>query len=214
MHKSLPREAYLKKSIICILLIIISFVLTLSAGCTREEAVIELEREEAVAAPDQDPNEGNTGAEISTVTVYVCGAVRHPGVYELAGGARIVDALDAAGGMNPAADHDHINQAMLLQDGVRVYIPTMEETALAGTAGTGVFSDSIGAEDPQAGGKVNINTADAAELMTLPGIGEAKAALIIEYREQNGRFGSIEDIMNISGIKEGMFNRIKDKISI
>ena len=99
----------------------------------------------------------------------------------------------------------------LLEDGQRIYIPTREETAESRGELITVGTDSSSDRD---GGKVNINLADAAELMTLPGIGEAKASLIIEYRNQNGRFGTIEDIMKISGIKEGMFNRIKDRICI
>ena len=199
----------MKKSITCILIIILSVVFSLSAGCGKEEAVIELEQERFESDPVTDPNEEKAGAAISTVTVYVCGAVNRPGVYELPGGTRIVDAIDAAGGMDPSADHDYINQAMLLEDGAKVYVPTCEETEAAGTLGVGADNASGSVT-----GKVNLNTADAAELMTLPGIGEAKAALIIEYRDQNGRFDSIEDIMKISGIKEGMFNKIKDRISI
>ncbi|MCR5357679.1 MAG: helix-hairpin-helix domain-containing protein [Lachnospiraceae bacterium] len=211
MHKGLRKEAYLKKSITCILIIILSVVFALSTGCQNEEAVIELEQERSETDPIQVLSEEEAADAVSTVTVYVCGAVTHPGVYELEDGSRVVDAIYASGGMSTEADRDYINQAMLLKDGDKVYIPTCEETAQAGDSGINSGNLSGMQDEPD---KVNINTADAKELMTLPGIGEAKAALIIEYRENNGGFDSIEDIMKISGIKEGMFNKIKDRIRI
>lgn len=235
LHKSLHREAYLKKSILNILTVfILSIVMALSSGCDEEEAVIDLERESVINDPtlstydevtvrsDDDGQEKRnyvTEAEPAAnadVTVYVCGAVNRAGVYRLPGQPRVIDAIEAACGMNESADRDFINQAMLIEDGQKIYIPTREETAKMDDASKmgdmAVYDGSA-----EAGGKddkVNINTADAAELMTLPGIGEAKAALIIEYRTGSGGFKAIEDIMNISGIKEGMYNRIKDKICI
>lgn len=154
----------------------------------------------------------------TTVTVYVCGAVVCPGVYTLEEGARIVDAVKMAGGMDAGADNNYVNQAMPLTDGQKIYIPLKSETegmAFAQEAESGMYGDadrSVSAEGTTSG--ISLNRATEEELMTLPGIGRAKAALIIEYREQNGGFAAIEDIMKISGIKEGMFNKIKDKITI
>ena len=207
----------------------LSIALVSLAGCGKEDAVIDLKQENVLNDPQlttyDELNDESNDESVNTddslvipqeVTVYVCGAVNHAGVYSLKGSPRVVDAVEAAGGMNDQADTDYINQAMLLSDGQKVYIPTREETEKAVNdlpgSDQGSFCDN-GIQDPDAG-KVNINTADAAQLMTLPGIGEAKAALIIEYRTNSGRFDSIEDIMKISGIKEGMFNRIKDKICI
>lgn len=141
------------------------------------------------------------------IYVHVCGAVQSPGVYELPETARVCDAVFMAGGITADGDTDYINQAATLTDGERVYIPYREELAqlteeeyLAGQkAGT-------------ASVKVNINTADAEELMTLNGIGEARAKSIISFREAKGPFSSIEEIMNISGIKAAAFERIKDNI--
>lgn len=155
--------------------------------------------------------------EPAAVTVYVCGAVEDPGVYTLDEGRRIADALELAGGMSEEADRDYINQAMLLADCQKIYIPRKGEIPNPS------YEDS--GPDPQGthpkekvnealADRVNINTGSKQELMTLPGIGEAKAGLIIEYRDSNGGFSSIEDIMKINGIKEGMFNKIKDRICI
>ncbi len=181
-------------------------------GCGNDEAVIELEQESIRTGMAADPDETADCEPQNNVTVYVCGAVNHPGVYELPEGTRIVDALHAAGGMDPFADHDHINQAMLLEDGARIYIPTSDETEGISPGGDISGMDLSASEGTPA--RINLNTADAAQLMTLPGIGEAKAALIIQYREENGRFNAIEDIMKINGIKEGMFNRIRDMITV
>lgn len=214
--------------------LILSIVLTLSEGCGKEDAVIDLERDSAISDPGistydeltddndrsvpdgTDMTKENASTEVPCVTVYVCGAVKHAGVYELKGQARVIDAIKAAGGMNDQADTDYINQAMLLEDGQKIYVPTLKETESLGSDAllqTGGIQDNK-AKDISSGNKVNINTADASELMTLPGIGEAKAAMIIEYRVKSGRFESVEDIMKINGIKEGMFNRIKDRICI
>ncbi len=195
---------------------ILSFAILLSAGCSREEEVIDLKLyDDASGNPRSSYEEtddvpgGGDEEKPGEVTVYVCGAVRNPGVYTLKEDARAVDAIDAAMGMCANADREYINQAMLLEDGQKIYVPTHEETRQR--------SGDIAVEGQggEAGnGRVNINTAGADELMTLPGIGEAKAALIIEYRNSNGSFKKIEDIMQISGIKEGMFNRIRDRICI
>ena len=135
---------------------------------------------------------------IGECTVYICGAVKHPGVYRLHGDARVCDAVDAAGAFA-------VNQARLLTDGEQITIPRKgKKSSTKGRTGT----------DDKVSGLVNINQADLAELMTLAGIGEAKAQLIIDYRTENGSFSSIEDIMKISGIKEGIYNRIKDQITI
>ncbi len=213
----------MKKNILVFTVVfILSSALISFVGCSDDEAVILLDGErfledsqtdidsgqpEGVAGVPDDPMEIKVPED---VTVYVCGAVRNPEVYTLESGLRIIDAVNAAGGFREDADECYVNLATLLADGQRIYIPTREETA-----GSAVNLISEGMDGSLEGdNKVNINTADAAELMTLPGIGEAKAMLIMEYRTKNGRFGTIEDIMKISGIKEGMFNRIKDRICI
>lgn len=122
------------------------------------------------------------------------------------GDARVCDAVEAAGGFRKKADRAAINQARPLNDGEQITIPQKRKDYGL------VKKQSVGGG--RESGLVNINQADLAELMTLAGIGEAKAQLIIDYRTENGSFASVEDIMKISGIKEGIYNRIKDQITV
>lgn len=136
--------------------------------------------------------------------VYVCGAVVNPGVYYMPHDALKQEALMSAGGFADGAAIDYVNLAERVCDGEKLYFPYEEELE------NSVNLISEESDD----GRVNINTADAAELMTLPGIGERKANAIISYREENGAFSSIEEVMNITGIKEGVYNNIKDFIVV
>ena len=154
----------------------------------------------------QDDSSGDSRE--NTVFVYVCGAVESPGVYELRADARVFEAIQAAGGVTKEAAPDRVNQAEAVTDGEQIYVPTAAE---AQAWGSGVGETGIAGTDNK---KVNINTASEEELMTLTGIGEAKAASILEYREEHGRFESIEELMEIEGIKEGVFGKIKDDITI
>lgn len=137
----------------------------------------------------------------SEIYVYVCGDVLEPGVIKCAAGTRMYEAVQMAGGTAECADISSLNMAGVLSDGDRVYIPCESEQV----QGNG---------SSQEAGLVNINTAAESELMTLPGIGSSRAADIINYRETNGRFDKIEDIMKVSGIKESAFNKIKDYICV
>ena len=137
----------------------------------------------------------------------MCGSVRKEGVYYLNADARVADAIAAAGGFDEDAATAYLNLAERLADGSRIYVPTVTEVEEGRVPATPV----TGASD---GGKININTADRQLLMTLPGIGEARAADIIKWREQHGGFAEITDIMNVSGIKDAMFERIKDRICV
>jgi len=161
------------------------------------------------------------------MVIYVCGAVECEGVYELGSGSRVVDAVKAAGGFSSDADTSYLNQAQILEDGVKIRIPTREEVAaLEGDAkgsaednfiensSTDKTADNNSSSNDAAGTKVNINTATEDELTSIPGIGPSKASSIISYREENGKFSSIEDIMNVTGIKDKFFARIKDYITV
>ncbi|HUM83976.1 MAG TPA: ComEA family DNA-binding protein [Lachnospiraceae bacterium] len=155
----------------------------------------------------------------ATIYVYVCGAVVSPGVYELPGGSRVYQAISMAGGLTDDADRLHVNQAKLLTDGEQVTILTKGEAENAPAGTPDASSDAAAASaDGKKGisenGKVNINTADSATLQTLNGIGESRAAAIIAYRETNGAFRTIEDIMKVAGIKTALFNNIKDSICV
>lgn len=148
------------------------------------------------------------------VTVYICGAVKHPGVYSLPAGKRVADAVTAAGGLKKNAADRCINQAKLLTDSEMIVILTEEEFE-GEQAGAGTESGDLpGSGSGENDGLVDINTADAGVLMTLPGIGSSKAKAIIDYREKNGGFSQISDIMNISGIKQGTFDQIKALIKV
>lgn len=138
--------------------------------------------------------------------VYVCGQVLRPGVYILGNDERICDAIDCAGGMTPDAAIDYLNLAQKVEDGMKVYIPSVEEAANMQAIPDANTSSSDG--------KININTANKDELMTLPGIGNTRAESIINYREKNGSFSAIEDIMLVSGIKESSFEMIREYITV
>lgn len=143
--------------------------------------------------------------------IHVCGAVISPGVVEVPEGSRVSDALAAAGGLSEGADAEYVNLAAKVTDGQQLYFPTREEAeSLTNENASLLQQDGLIVQN----GKINLNTADVAALCTLPGIGEARARDIIAYRDTNGRFAAIEDIMKVSGIKESVFQKLKDKISV
>lgn len=149
-------------------------------------------------------------ATLSAVQAYVSGQVVAPGVYELAPDGRVEDAVLAAGGFTAEAQPALVNLAQPLFDGMQIYVPAEGETGPlvvpVATAPAGTTSNS--------GGLVNINTAGLEELDTLPGIGPSTAQNIIDYRESNGPFDTLEEIMDVPGIGEAKFSQIKDLITI
>lgn len=165
-------------------------------------------------------------AEPSVLYVYVCGAVASPGVYQLPAGSRVYQAIEAAGGLTENAEGRCLNQAELLTDGRQVTVYTKEEAEALGLDGRQVTQQESGNTSPtaaagagyenagQSDAKINLNTATKEQLMTLPGIGESRAEAILEYRTSSGGFSCIEDIQNISGIKEKAFAKIKDYIEV
>lgn len=177
---------------------------------------------EAEDASGESPAAGaGNGASETTCYVYVCGAVNAPGVYELPEGSRVYEAIAMAGGMTGEADGRSLNQAAEVSDGQQITVYTREEAAEFqkngsgdGTAGQAAGSEgNLSAGEPEKA-KVNINTAGREELMTLHGIGAARADAILAYREQHGAFSRIEDIMNVEGIKEKAFAKIRDDIVV
>ena len=174
---------------------------------------------------DMPEDADNTGSdqknsETAVIAVYVCGAVKKEGVYRLPEGSIVDDALRLAGGYSEDACHGYINLAQQLSDGMRLYFPSKQEMEEAIVSG-GMDIDAVGEEnspyskdDIGSSGMVNINTADKDELMTLPGIGETRAEAIIRYRNAHGEFKSIDDIKNITGIKEGIFEKIRSLITV
>lgn len=143
------------------------------------------------------------------VAVYVCGCVLYPGVYELAEGSRVVDAIQEAGGMSKEANAVYINLARKVSDGEQIYVPAIGENILDNS-----FETPNKGEKDSSGGKVNINTADESELCTIPGIGKTRAEAILKYREDNGLFKNVDEIMMVPGIGESTFSKIQDYICI
>lgn len=146
--------------------------------------------------------------------VYICGAVKHPGVYHFAYMARVCDVIEAAGGFKKSAAATSVNQARYIEDGEQIQIPTRKQAK-----SKRIQIDNNAPVSEEDGGTVasalvNINKATEAELMTLPGIGQSKANAIIDYRTQNGFFGNTRDIMKVTGIKEGVYEQIKDSITV
>lgn len=154
----------------------------------------------AVIAPTGAPvDERPPPAEIY---VHILGQVVRPGLYALPEGARAVDAVAAAGGFTPEADPAGINLARFVSDGEQIVVPAVGETPTAGAAG--IDGD----------GRVNLNTADAAALDTLPGIGPATAAKILAWRDQNGRFASVEDLLDVGGIGPAKLDALRDLVTV
>lgn len=196
-------------------LAVLFILLCLSAGCGsgQGDELYEMELTDASGGEDMpEEEENNEDDGESCVYVHVCGAVKSPGVYRLDREARVFEAVRAAGGLTEDAAGEYINQAETVADGGRIYVPTVEETQ---QDGTGVGETKLtGNLDGNKKGKVNINTAGKDELMELTGIGEAKAQSILDYREEHGRFKTVEELMQVEGIKEGVFNKIKENITI
>ena len=216
------------------------------AGCGAKESISldeipsenqvmqDEEKQEEAEANEKDAEEKTQEAEggkesgaasvPEMLSVYVCGAVNAPGVYEFSAGSRLYQAIDAAGGMREDADKNYLNLAMELTDGQKLQVPTQEEVrtgavdaeTLNNMSGNTSENSTSGSSGTGSGGNglVNINTADETLLMTLPGIGEAKAKSIIAYRQEKGAFTKIEDIMNITGIKQAVYEKIKDAICV
>ena len=180
-------------------------------GCISEAGGTDGSGERTAGMPEAAQNEEAD----KKIYVDVCGAVKDPGVYELKEGARIFEAVDLAGGLREEADRTSLNQAAAVSDGMQIRVYTKEETADRSENRTGTEAGMSGTDTGSGSdGSVNLNTATAEELTSLSGIGPSRAEDIISYREQNGGFHAVEEIMNISGIKGSTFNKIKDRIVV
>lgn len=140
--------------------------------------------------------------------VHICGEVQAPGVYEMEEGSRIFQVVEAAGGFTEQAATDYLNMAQVVQDGMKIQVPSSEALEQNQIYGP---EESEQSGQPQ---KINLNTATKEQLMTLPGIGAARAEEILRYRQEQGGFETIEDIMKISGIKDAAFQKIKEYITV
>ena len=189
------------------------------------------ERTGAAEYAEAERNDAAESEKREPLYVYVCGAVECPGVYSFEEGARVVDAIEAAGGLSADADGACVNQARKLSDQDQLYIRTLEEkeqnmqkeelsstgSSQAGSAsgnGYGLLraEGSAGAENA-ADARININTASQKELTSLPGIGDTKAAAILADRTENGFYAAPEDLKRVSGIGDATFEKLRDRIT-
>lgn len=143
-------------------------------------------------------------ADGDALFVHVTGAVSHPGLYEVSDGARVLDVIAAAGGFAPEAERDGVNLARKVSDGEQVHVPAIGEV---------IVPDTPGQAAPP-GGKVNLNTASEAELETLPRVGPATAARIVKWRESNGPFRSVDELLEVTGIGEKTLDGFRDAVTV
>jgi len=186
---------------------LMGMMLCLLMACTRASEQIIIVEKETLEEAIEESTLLEESRNKAVIFVEVCGMVMNPGVYRLEFGARVFQAIEAAGGYLEEAAAGYVNQAAILADGQQVRVPSKEEVE--------VFmlpEETVAGEEKVQ--LVNINTADESQLMTLPGIGQVKAGWIVEYRNTNGNFNSIEELKNIEGIKDGVYNKLKDRISI
>ena len=160
--------------------------------------------------------------ENKKIIVHVSGAVKNEGIVELEEGARVANAIEKAGGVRDDAYTKDINYALKLEDGMKIYVPTIEETKQekeevninSESSNYIISSNNTKTNENSNGQKVNINNADESELDELPGVGPSTAQKIIQYRKENGEFKSIDELKNVSGIGEAKFQKIKDLICV
>ncbi len=233
------RNEYIRKSIIAFMVWNFSILLLIACG-KKEPVLLETFTEESSNEDVMDETEvqieqkstdgdshlkkrANSDTDITEKSeadtvcyVYICGAVMSPGVYQMTVTSRIYEAVAKAGGFREDACREYLNQAEQVFDGEQIRIPTKTEAEKyekQPMQQNSAKTQDVGKQTSE-NGLVNINTADESTLCTLPGIGSLKAASIIAYREQNGGFTSIEDILQVDGIKSGTYNKLKDKITV
>lgn len=200
-------KAYPKVFYTIILFVIITIlVLIVCINLYSEDEDFEIEENEDIYI---EPEE-----KVELIKVYITGEVKHQGVIELEEGSRIEDAINIAGGITEEANLDNVNLAYIIEDGQKIYIPNKSETEseiISTENGGNVIFESYG---KASSGKININTANIQTLCEIPGVGEALAQRIIDYREQNGKFKTIEDLKNVSGIGDKKLESIVNYVIV
>lgn len=212
--KSLSRRAGLARvpfpvlacvAVACIVLVVLALVRFVPTGSSAGQDF-------EAPAPAEEQVVDEQDSDVQQVGVDVEGAVASPGLYLVSADARVNDAVAAAGGMTQDADRQRVNLAQKVEDGMQVYVPSREEAAAAsGAAATGAGQASASGLSK---GKVNLNTASAEELQTLSGIGPSLSQRIIDYRQANGPFKSVEDLRKVPGIGDTRFKSLKDLVCV
>lgn len=200
-----------------ITIILLFIVLIVGAGIVLYKNINNADNFIINSASDISENTPAIQIEIPPVIIHIAGAVKNPGVYQLKSTDRIVDAVKIAEGATEEANLDLINLAAILKDGQKIIIPykTYSETGEKINTNTHNNAEGMYYSSPvSTSAKININTANANMLQTLPGIGPVLSERIIEYRNQNGLFGVIDDIKDVSGIAEKKYEGIKDLICV
>ena len=184
-----------------------------NAKLERKETSTETKKKQQKEETESQKNLASE--ELEFLTVDVKGAVKNPGIYQLKKTSRINDAIQKAGGLTTDADSKSINLAQKLTDEAVIYVATMGENAASVSSNTGQSSTSGTSEvASQKGNKVNLNTADLSELQTISGIGQKRAQDILDYREANGKFNSVDDLKNVSGVGAKTLEKLKEYVTV
>ncbi len=209
--------------VVCIIIIIIFFCVFFYTRSNLESEYNEVNNYDILQNETNiEENEDDT-----KIFVHVTGAVKNEGIVEIKEEGRIADAVEAANGFTEEADISQINLAYKLEDGQKIYIPSikdekikeeekvLEKEYVTDEAGDDIIiEDDISSVKSKKDGKININTAMESELEEIPGVGESTAKKIIEYRKNNGKFKEIKDIKNVSGIGDSKFENMREKICV
>ena len=222
-----------QKIIIGIFIVVVAIVAIYYSYKQENNFLEETENLEIENQAKEGAEESEETTEKEKIIVHISGAVQNEGIVELESGSRVADAIEKAGGLKENAYMDEINLAYQLEDGEKIHIPTIEEQkekenqeskveneSATGSDGTTSRSSNssinTGSQSEKTSNqtKININTATEQELDSLPGIGPSTAAKILEYRKEKGKFKTIEEIKEVSGIGESKYEKIKDRITV
>lgn len=205
-----------KRTIIYILIIVIFLVGIYFSFIKKENSYIENSINTIILNTNEENNQ--IEEKSNKIIIYITGAVKNEGIYEIEENSRIADSIEIAGGLTTEANISNINLAYILEDGMKIYIPKKNENtnSIKDETNTYISKENSNTESSQKqiNNKININTATQSELETLPGIGPSIALNIINYRKEKGKFNSIEDIKKVNGIGENKYNNIKELIKI
>lgn len=206
-------ESLSKKQIIIIGIIIIVIAIVIIYYFFNNLQQINYDYLDDTEQIQEDNQEENiTKKEEALIVVHIAGAVQKEGIVKLEEGTRIIDAIEAAGGLKEEADLTNINLAYVISDGQKIYIPNINEENNNLKNGEGLVNTTGGNQEENT--LININTTTVTELLELPGIGSSTAQKIVDYRKENGKFNTIEEIKNVSGIGDAKYNNIKDYICV